>query len=243
MPRRPKNEDSDATRAKLLEAASLVFAELGFRAATVREICARAGTNVASVNYHFGDKLGLYTEVLKDSSAPEVQNRIRSAISGASSTEEQLSIFVRGMFDKILGSNRPAHRLKIMLQEMANPTPALAIVVDEVIRPQYNQLCKVISLEIGMSPKSTATRLCVHSLIGQVAHYMHARAVMSQLWPQFQMDAEQADEVARHIVRFTLAGLASAKFASEDKKKVTRHERPTNYRQSAEGQGKSAGKT
>jgi AcrR family transcriptional regulator len=47
------------TREALLEAAAQVFAELGFRAATVREICQRARANIASVNYHFGDKENL----------------------------------------------------------------------------------------------------------------------------------------------------------------------------------------
>jgi len=55
------------TREKLIEAAGQVFAERGFQEATVREICSRAGTNGAAVNYHFGDKLGLYTEVLRSS--------------------------------------------------------------------------------------------------------------------------------------------------------------------------------
>src|SRR3954469_13572389 len=55
-----------ATRQSLLEAAGEVFAEVGFRAATVREICQRAGANIAAVNYHFGDKEKLYVEVLRN---------------------------------------------------------------------------------------------------------------------------------------------------------------------------------
>src|SRR5476651_996132 len=55
----------DETRLQLLEAAGEVFAEVGFRDATVREICRRAGANIAAINYHFGDKETLYLEVLR----------------------------------------------------------------------------------------------------------------------------------------------------------------------------------
>src|SRR5580658_7522029 len=65
--RRAKHKDPDLTRDKLIDAAGTVFAERGYRSATIREICRRAGANVAAVNYTFGDKMGLYTEVLRHS--------------------------------------------------------------------------------------------------------------------------------------------------------------------------------
>ena len=53
------------TRERLLDAAETLFADRGFKNVTVREICLAARANVAAINYHFGDKLGLYREVLQ----------------------------------------------------------------------------------------------------------------------------------------------------------------------------------
>ena len=53
------------TRARLLQSAAQLFAARGFKDVTVREICRAARANVAAVNYHFGDKTGLYREVLQ----------------------------------------------------------------------------------------------------------------------------------------------------------------------------------
>src|SRR5688500_1118917 len=58
-------QDNDTTRQRLLEAAGEVFAEQGFSKATVRDICTRAGANIAAVNYHFGDKEKLYCAVVR----------------------------------------------------------------------------------------------------------------------------------------------------------------------------------
>jgi AcrR family transcriptional regulator len=218
---RPKH-DEDATRVRVLDAACSVFAEVGYRAATVREICAKARVNVASVNYHFGDKLGLYTEVLSHSAGAETQSKIRAAVAGSDSPEEALRAFVRGMFDKMCRADRPAWHVKIMIQEMANSTPALPSVVDQVIRPQYDQLCQLIGGILSRPPSHRITRLCVHSLIGQVTHYAHGRAVISQLWPQLRMTTAQRNEVADHIVQFTLAGLKAMENPRATAKKPSR---------------------
>ena len=58
-------ERSAATRRRLLEAAAEVFAEDGFRAATIQRICRRAGANIAAAHYHFGDKAELYAAVFE----------------------------------------------------------------------------------------------------------------------------------------------------------------------------------
>ena len=53
------------TRDRLLKSAAQLFADRGFKKVTVRDICRAARANVASVNYHFSDKTGLYREVLQ----------------------------------------------------------------------------------------------------------------------------------------------------------------------------------
>jgi AcrR family transcriptional regulator len=53
------------TRQRLLDAAGELFAEKGFRLAGTREICRKAGTDIAAIHYHFGNKESLYEAVLR----------------------------------------------------------------------------------------------------------------------------------------------------------------------------------
>ena len=73
----------DDTRERLLEAASRVFAEKGYEKATVREICTAAKvSNLAAVNYYFGDKERLYIESVKRGS-PAADRRNSAARCGS----------------------------------------------------------------------------------------------------------------------------------------------------------------
>src|SRR5882672_9983302 len=92
----------DATRQHLLEAAGEVFAEVGFRAATVREICQRAGANIAAVNYHFGDKEQLYAAVLKESFRSAIEKYPANFGLPAKATPEQrLRAFIHSFLCRI----------------------------------------------------------------------------------------------------------------------------------------------
>src|SRR5215470_13223888 len=62
---RSQNGHPTRTRERLVEAAERLFAAHGYRATSVRDLTFEAGCNVASVNYHFGGKEGLYREMFR----------------------------------------------------------------------------------------------------------------------------------------------------------------------------------
>src|SRR4051794_26181380 len=98
---------AEGTRHKLLDSAGEVFAESGYQAATVRAICARAGVNIALVNYHFGDKLELYTEVLRHSIGASENGIIRKALASDAPPEEAFRDLIHAMLQRVCRADRP----------------------------------------------------------------------------------------------------------------------------------------
>lgn len=198
---------SEATRDKLLEAAGRAFAERGFAAATIRDICKEAGANVAAVNYYFQDKLALYAEVLRQVTHASNVARVRVALDGQSSPEEALREAIRARLRGIHSQQRPDWHFRIAARELAQPTPAMSDVIDQIMRPLYGRLCEVVGQIIGRPSSHEQTRLCVHSIIGQLMHYVLGGQMIQHLWPEMQMKPEQIERVADHIADFSLAYL------------------------------------
>ncbi len=197
----------DGTRNKLLDSAGQVFADFGYHAATVREICARAGVNVALVNYHFGDKLELYTEVLRHSIGAHRDGIIQQALRSAAPPEEAFRELIHAMFQRVCRADRPGWHFRLMVHELAQPTPAMAAVIDDTMRPIYERFCELIGVMLGLPVDHDKTRLCAHSVIAQVVHYVHSRHVISRLWPELDLTAERISEISTHIADFSLAYL------------------------------------
>jgi AcrR family transcriptional regulator len=195
------------TRTKLLDAAGQVFAESGFQAATVREICACAGVNIALVNYHFGDKLELYTEVLRHSVGASGNGIIKKAIGSKAPPEEAFRELIHAMLLRVCRADRPGWHFRLMMHEFAQPTPAMASVIDETMRPVYDRFRELIGSMLDLTPDHDQVRLSTHSVIAQVVHYAHARHVVSRVWPELELNPERIAQIATHIARFSLAGL------------------------------------
>ena len=199
---------ADSTRIRLLKAAAAVFAEHGYQDATVRQICARAGANIALVNYHFGDKLELYTEVLRFALQPGPGGARFDLPSPAVEPAVALRRIVAALVERAFEASDQANlRFRLILNEFVRPSGATARVVDVVMRPVYECLREIVGAILGLPANHQKTRLCVHSILGQVAHFAHARPMLALLWPEMAMTPAQRELVTEHITQFSLAYL------------------------------------
>src|SRR5205823_14996127 len=107
--------DAQRTREAILGAAEAVFAEHGFDGTSVDAIAAQAGYNKSLLFQYFGDKLGLYTQVLKRADREMDELLVRLFASGPSAEtvalEAQqfrafLTTMVGTLFDYLLAHPR-----------------------------------------------------------------------------------------------------------------------------------------
>ena len=202
--------DSHAeTRRQLLEAAGEVFAGAGFRNATVREICRRAGANIAAVNYHFGDKEKLYAEVLRYAHGRALEKYPLVPDVGPGSTpEKKLRAFVHSFLLRIFSKGPTAWHGKLMLREMIEPTAALDSLVEERMRPMAGQLWQIVADILDCPPNHERVQKCAFSIVSQCVFYHHCRPVVSRLFPkQEPLDAAGIERLADHITKFSLAAM------------------------------------
>jgi AcrR family transcriptional regulator len=115
---RPRDGDPDGTRRDILRAAEECFATSGFVGATTRRVASRAGVNVATLHYHFGNKEKLYRAVLDAASGGELP-----APGAGTGPVERLSSLVEALWD--FGAAHPSlPRLSLLHRLSGPPSPA-----------------------------------------------------------------------------------------------------------------------
>jgi TetR/AcrR family transcriptional regulator, regulator of cefoperazone and chloramphenicol sensitivity len=207
------SEKDSETRVRVLKVATRLFAANGFKKVTVRQICLAANANVAAVNYHFGDKLGLYREVL--GKAIETMRATTDAAKqeGAGGTaEDKLRAFIRVFLKRVIGNGHDSWIHQLMTQEMADPTPALDLVIDQVIRPRMTYLTEIISDVLQVPATDERVWRCVMSVQAQCIASMK-NPVAARFLPEMPPDLLSADALAAHIANFSLGGIDALRTA------------------------------
>lgn len=200
-----QDKEYKKTRERILEVACEVFAQQGFRNTTIRDICQQAQVNVAAVNYYFNSKEKLYEEVCKYIFGISSENGDpRFKLGGNKTPEEKLKAFIQRFLTNILVKKQSNWREMIMSREMVSPTGAFNIIIEDMIKPRFQQLYSIVKNLLGEGTEDELVRRCCLSITGQCLYYRFARPVVPKLNPQQKFDNEGIEKLAAHITQFSL---------------------------------------
>jgi len=196
---------------RLLDAAEELFCEHGFEGTGVREIAAAAGCNIASVNYYFGGKEKLYTEVwrrhlllLRDARITSI-DKVMSKSDSDPRLEDLLRSYANTFIEPLVDESSDRRFIKLMAREMIDQHLPPNMFFEEMIVPVMTTLQQALVKTCPGLEKSKA-QLSILSIVGQLIHTVGVRTMFEQAdspeLPKFDLT-----ELVNHIVKFSAAGI------------------------------------
>ncbi len=199
--------EHDTTKERITTAAGEIFAERGFDGTTVRDICQRAGANIAAVNYYFGDKQRLYVEAVCQAHRWRMEQFPLPAWDGNTLSETKLADFIATFVRRVRSGPGATWHSKLMMREMANPTAACAELVQSSIRPQFEILLQILRELSSEEVALDTLRLTAFSIVGQCLFYHFADPVIRNLLSDDEYKSLDVEQLSTHITDFSLAAI------------------------------------
>jgi AcrR family transcriptional regulator len=199
------------TRAAIIEAAMRGFGEKGFEATSTREIAARAGTNIASIAYHFGGKVGLrpacagyIVELMSGVLQPDA---LATVPTDRQAARDMLAALVERMARFLMLEPRAGLVAGFIMREMAQPSEALDVIYDGLFEGVHRRACALWAAATGREAESAEVRLAVFATIGQVLYFHLGRPVVKRRMDWTEVGRAEADAIAGAVKRTLLARL------------------------------------
>jgi AcrR family transcriptional regulator len=203
------------TKATILDAAEVLFAEQGYAATSLRQLTRRAGVNLAAVNYHFGGKEALAKAVLARRIAPINQERLRR-LTALTARQRTVEAIVRAFVEPPLhgggacgDAGPPGARLCRVFGRVSVEQPPF-------LRPFLAQQFRVVgrrfeaALAVALPGQSAASLWWrLHFVIGAMAHTLQNSAAITHL-TQGRCDGNDVDGMVAQLVAFAVGGLRAA---------------------------------
>ena len=220
------NEETDinfnkSVKDRLLDSAEKLFCENGFEGASIRDIAALAGCNIASVNYYFGGKQQLYEEVwrrhlipmrdVRISSIEKVMNQIESK----PHLEEIIKSFANAFVGSMVDTEKTSRLSKLMAREYIDKHLPTDMFIDEIMMPTVTSMQKALMQTFPDLDESKVSFI-VFSLIGQLVHLVHVRTMFEHGGDESTRELFSSVEIINHIVKFSSAGIRA--YIKEGKK-------------------------
>ncbi len=213
--RRGRMHNAEGARKAILDAAEQVFAEHGFDGARIDVIAAAAGYNKSLIFQYYGDKLALYSEVIRraDEQTRDLQNEAFVAFRhvDASLNPDQvvnlLSRYVGWYFDYLV--ENPNIR-RIYMWEMAEGWQTFSKIVIQRDFDDIDEFQPLLMklLNAGMLRSDFNPLLQLSSALFVCALYLAILPLYNVLTPQVDVSSPNEIEQARKfIIEFVVHGL------------------------------------
>lgn len=197
------------TKRRILEVAREVFAERGVKEATVRDICARAGANVAAVNYYFGSKERLFMAVLGEyMHAAHLRFPVDMGLPPGAPATERLGAYIRSLLYKFLGDGDPLYEKLGMLltKEFIDPSEQFDEIMERFIMPQHETLVGIVA-ELMPGCGERSAHLCAAGVVGYCLLFDHLRQIIRRMCPEMALENLGVEMLAGYIYEYSLAGI------------------------------------
>ncbi|HMO14987.1 MAG TPA: CerR family C-terminal domain-containing protein [Pirellulaceae bacterium] len=198
---------SDKTKHKILMAAGPIFAEKGMQHATIREICAAAEVNLASVNYYFTDKATLYLETVHFARASQNMKFPFPDWDSHTPAEYRLRGFVKTLLQRIVALREAPWQVRLLMNEVLQPTETCQVIVRDYFQPIFDRLLAIID-ELTGEPLPNDLRIKLG--FGVIAHclfYRYSNSVASFMIAPDEQEYFNWDQLASYISEFCIAAI------------------------------------
>jgi AcrR family transcriptional regulator len=185
------------TRKRLLQAATRLFADNGYRGASVRDICNLAGANPGAVSYHFGGKRQLYRAVLRLAAAGLAEMGPAGDETGERGPVSVLDA-LGGVLDRMQSDDAAA---RLLLRDLADGGTVAVESLTPPLRNAFERLATAIGH--GDNPQASSEgRLLFLSLAAPLF-------LLTAAWPvvagALELELDQRKAMLMELVRRTLA--------------------------------------
>lgn len=195
------------TKERVLEEACKVFAEKGYRDATHAEICRRARTNVAAINYYFESKEALYRATFEHlAEKAETLYPLSGGLPPTAAPEKRLQAFIHAHLSRMFDRECLGYLHRIRMAEMFDPTGLLAEPLERRLAQDRRHVLSILRELLGPDASQRDLEWCEMSIVGQC--FMGAPGPNDE-GPRaiFGLEAKDVDRLAQHILLFSLAGV------------------------------------
>jgi TetR/AcrR family transcriptional regulator, regulator of cefoperazone and chloramphenicol sensitivity len=199
------------TRARLIEVAGRMFAELGFDGATGQDICREAGVHTAAIVYHFGGMAGLYRAALNEARDRLVTTEaLVAAVKAESNPRRQLEAFLGLIVGALTSPISQSWAGKLFGREFVTPSTAYGRVHERALEARAKVLKSIVGALMGRPlDDPVVARGCISTLAPCALLLLVDRRKLKRILPSLDLGTDTASQLTRHLVDFALAGLGT----------------------------------